>query len=574
MTRTALVLFKSELPKRSPAWWSQFDTLIAPIALESEAKKRRLAFESLESLVDAGSIQEAAAFLSELAQISYPNGVRVSESVTYQGYELWWLQYDELYYRQCLPYTKYRRLMTHLLAFSHVTLCTPPSSPLFHAFLGSRGANYKIEGGARSFPSLGIWLQVFISLVSWPLLVIKRPSVLLYTGDLFDPPRDHSFRMRFIYEELYRRKISFVEFIRSMEPAKTMISHALVRRRPVLYSYAIKVVISWLAGGRSDDTKSVMGSADTDHAFKLALASTYVRNVRGVRWSIRVMNFLIRSIGIRAALIPAASSRTGHEVLGCKIAGIPTIGVLHGAASRYYNVYDFMPEFRGEKRISLDLYGMWSKWWRDYYVASGKAYGPEQLVVSGPMRPMRAGSVVRPSRSGGSVKVLFVSEQLAEPSEVLPYLSALLDDSRVEVYLTFRSYRDGFEDWLKVYHPEILKKVNEKNIIRTGIQDAIGRADVVVGSHSTAVLEALFQMRPIVFFNTRKWGDYFGLESLNERYGIFANDPKQLVKFAIESEQAPQSTLEELTEMFFGDPHKNGSAWVVDEIEKRIRVKV
>ena len=107
MTRTALVLFKSELPKRSPAWWSQFDTLIAPIALESEAKKRRLAFESLESLVDAGSIQEAAAFLSELAQISYPNGVRVSESVTYQGYELWWLQYDELYYRQCLLYTKY-----------------------------------------------------------------------------------------------------------------------------------------------------------------------------------------------------------------------------------------------------------------------------------------------------------------------------------------------------------------------------------------------------------------------------------------------------------------------------------
>jgi len=571
MTRATLVLFKSELPKRSSEWWSQFSTLIAPAFLETEAKKRGLSFESLESFVDAGSIQEAAAFLSELAQVTYPNGARVSESVTYEGYELWWLQYDELYYRQCLPYIKYRRLLNHLRGLSQVTLCAPPSSPLFHAFLGAHGADYNIEDGSKSLPSIGIWLQVFLSLMSWSLLVMWRPSVLLYTGDLFDPPRDHSFRMRFIYEELYRRKISFVEFIRSMEPTKTMLSHAFVRRRPVIYSYAIKVVISWLAGGSAEYARPVSNSTNPDHAFKLALASTYIRNVRGVTWSIKVMNLLVRSIGVRAALIPAASSRTGHEVLGCKIANIPTIGVLHGAASRYYNVYDFMPEFQGKKRLSLDLYGMWSSWWREYYLANGKAYGPDQLVVSGPMRPMLT-TVVPRSRVSGPIKVLFVSEQLAEPSEVLPYLSALLDDPRVEVHLTFRSYRDGFEDWLKVHHPEILRKVNEANIIRTGIQDAIGHSDVVVGSHSTAVLEALFQMRPIVFFNTRKWGDYFGLESLNEKYGIFASDPKQLVKFAIESDRAPQSILEELTEMFFGDPHKNGSAWVVDEVEKRIRM--
>lgn len=567
MTRTALILFKSELPKRSSAWWGQFNALIAPVSLESEAKKRGLSFESLESFVDAGSIQEAAAFLSELAQVTYPNGVRVSESVTYEGYELWWLHYDELYYRQCLPYTKYRRLLTYLLKFSHVTLCAPPSSPLFHAFLGAHGANYRIEDGSRSIPPIGIWLQVFISLVSWPLLVIKRPSVLLYTGDLFDPPRDHSFRMRFIYEELYRRNISFVEFIRSMESTKTMLSHAFVRRRPVVYSYAIKVVISWLAGRRVDYARVVSNSTAADHAFKLALVSTYIRNVRGVTWSIKVMNLLVRSIGVRAALIPAASSRTGHEVLGCKIANIPTIGVLHGAASQYYNVYDFMPEFRGKKRLSLDLYGMWSSWWRDYYLANGKAYGPDQLVVSGPMRPMRADAVPH-LRGNGPIKVLFVSEQLAEPSEVLPYLSVLLNDSRVEVIFTFRSYRDGFEDWLKAHHPEMLRRVKEENIIRTGIQEAIDRSDVVVGSHSTAVLEALFQMRPIIFFNTRKWGDYFGLEPLNEKYGIFANNPEQLVRFVIESESAPESTLKELREMFFGDAQKNGSAWVVDEVEK------
>lgn len=570
MKHKALILFKSEIPERSLGWWKKFDTCIAPASLEPQVKKRGLAFESIEDLIDPGSIQEATVFLGELAKITDEHGRRISESVVYEGYELWWLQYDELYYRQCLPYTKYRRLMNHLREYAYVALCSPPSSPLFHSFLSAHAIQYSIEDGSRSFPSIGIWAQVLLSLVSWPILLVKRPSVLLYTGDLFDPPRDHSFRMRYVYEELYRRRLPFVEFIRSMEPAKKMLEHAFVRRRPVIYSYAIKVVLSWLAG-TNIDYKKLVRAGDPDRSFKHTLASVYICNTRGVIWSIKVMHILIWSIGIRAALIPAASSRTGHEVLGCKLAHVPTIGVLHGAASRYYNVYDFMPEYRGSKRIALDLYGMWSAWWRDYYLTNGKIYGPEHLVVSGPMRPSLFSTSTRPVRGDGPLRVLFVSEQLAEPAEVLPYLLALLNDPRVEVYATFRSYRDGFEDWLKKNHPDILSRIGESRSIRTGIQDAIGRSDVVVGSHSTAVLEALFQMRPIVFFKTHKWGDYFGLESMNSRYGIFADKPEQLVQFVIESERAPQSTLEELREMFFGDPYKNGSAWVVNEIENRIR---
>lgn len=561
-----LVVFGAKLPRKQVF---DYDCIIAPATLEPEVRAKNVAFETLESLVDPGSIEEATAFLHELATATLPDGTRVSESITYQGYELWWVNYDELYVRQCLPYTQYRRLLAHLKEYSNITLEAPPAAALFYIFLQAHGCRYSIQGNVRRFPPVGIWLQVFISLVSWPVLMLMRPKIMMYTGDLFDPPRDHSFRMRLIYDELRARKLPFIEFIRSLEPVTTVLAHAGKRRRPVIYSYAIKVVIVWLFG-RDTSREPLPRASDPERAFKLALASTSLGNVQATIWCVRVMTWFIRSIGVRAALIPSASSRTFHEVLGCRLAKIPTIGILHGAASKYYNVYDFMPEYRGAKRLSLDVYGMWSQWWRDYYLANGKAYTADQLVVSGPMRPLTVPPVPRVRARHGALRVLFIAEQLAEPGEILPYLEALMQAEGLELFFKFRSYSDGFEEWLKVQRPDLLERVDSAHILRGTMPDAIAHADVVVGSHSTAVLEALLSLTPIVFFYTKKWGDYFSLEPMNARYGIFAKNPKQLIEYVVQSKNAPEETLKELRDMFFGDPYKNGSAWVVDELQKHL----
>lgn len=565
----ALVLFGNELPRERGAAYS---VVIAHAALEPDTRACGLAFEALEGFVDPGSVVEAAAFAEELAQVMLPSGTRVSDSILYHGYKLWWINYDELYYRQCIPYTQYRRLLEHLAGFSHVTLVTPPASGLFRSYLGVHGCAYQIVGGAKRFPSIGIWLQVLISLISLPLLMLKRPGLLVYTGDLFDPPRDYSFRMHFIYQELRGRKVPFVEFIRSLEPTCTMLAHAWKRRRPVIYSYAIKVVLSWMAGSGGRRALAP-ASGDPAQAFKLALASLYVPDTRAITWSIRAMNFLARIIGVRAALIPAGGSRTFHEILGCKLAGVPTIGILHGAPSRYYNAYDFMPGFTGEKMLSVDIYGVWSEWWREQYIRYSRAYKPEQLRVSGPMRPLlkQGGATHVPETREGLLKILFISEQSAAPEEIMPYLSKLLADSRLELYFKFRSYRDGFEEWLKVHHPEILERVGTDRILYGTMQEAIAHCHVTVGSYSTAVLEALLQEKPPVFFNTRKWGDCYGLAPLNTTYGIFATSPEQLVEYVVRSTDAPRETLKELQQMFFGDPHKNGSAWLVDQLEEVLR---
>lgn len=242
-------------------------------------------------------------------------------------------------------------------------------------------------------------------------------------------------------------------------------------------------------------------------------------------------------------------------------------------ASRFYNTYDFMPGFDGRRSLSVGEYGLWSEWWREYYAKYSKVLKPEQLVVSGPMRPYLTKISGIPSipHSNGKVRVLFVSEQLAVPAEAVAYLEALLRSDDVSVFISFRVDRDGFEDWLKVNRPDLLEQIQAERVIRTGIMDALTYVDVAVGSHSTGVLESLYTEKCPIFYETSKWGDYFDLQEHRSPYSFYVRSPEALVEVVKTAPSIPPAELERLKERFFGDPHKNGSAWVVDRLEEYLR---
>jgi hypothetical protein len=300
------------------------------------------------------------------------------------------------------------------------------------------------------------------------------------------------------------------------------------------------------------------------------LVSThYLRDIKGTILAIRAIKFILKFIGIKAAIINDTTSRNSHEVLACKLLDIKTVGIQHSVTSKHVHVCDFVSGFGGENHLSVDKFGLWSEWWKEYYIKNSEAYKQEQLYVSGPMRPLlgKEGSAVNVARSKGkgAIKVLFVSEQLATPSEVVPYLLALINEKDISVYIKFRSYRDSFERWLKENQPSILNKVG---IIKGNMHEAVSEFDVTVGSYSTGALEALLQLKPPIFFNTNKWGDYYELRSFDSEYNFFAENSKELIDYIKKSREIPREILEELQNRYFGDPYKNGSKWVVEEAEK------
>lgn len=583
--KSVLVVFGRTLPEKTQRWWRQWDIVVASKRLGSEIKEHRTAFVDLDTLIGPGSIYEASALLEELSYLKRDDGTRISKSFLYKGYELWWTHYDDFFHYFCLPYTQYKDLLSYLKDFQEVYFYRPPFRNLFIYYLQAYGSiTHTLSEQSLKSPSFlpfGVFLQILITCLCIPVLAVKRSRLMVYIGDKFEKDKDYDFRMKFIYEELRKKQIPFVEFIRSLESWKIILQHAFVRRRPIIYTEGVAFTgrfLSILSGGhrrtkKKFETLYFSSSINSEVRFKFLVATHYFRTVSDDMWSIRILQYILRCIGVRTAAIDKASSRNFCTVLGCKLNRISTVGILHGVASRHYNVYDFMPGFDGEKQLSVDTYGLWSEWWKEYYVKNSKAYKPEQLHVSGLMRPLEKRNT--PStlsnelqKNDVPIKVLLVPGELSNPKEIMPYLQSLMNAKDISFFLTFRPYRDGFKNWLIENDPQIIEKIGKDKILLGDIHDVIAQCDIVVGTYSTAVLEALLSVKPLVFFSTKKWGDYFNLKNYNSEYKFFAENPRELIDCVIRNRDVSSDTLKKLQERFFGDPYINGSKWVVEQLEK------
>ena len=160
---------------------------------------------------------------------------------------------------------------------------------------------------------------------------------------------------------------------------------------------------------------------------------------------------------------------------------------------------------------------------------------------------------------------------MTAPTEAIPYLQTLVEAKGLSVHITFRPYRDDFEKWLREHYSETLEKIGEEKILRGDIHDAIAQCDVIVGAYSTAVLEGLLQFRVPVFFRTKKWGDYYSLKEYDEEHSFFAENPAELIAKIKNARTVSKEDLKKLQERYFGDPYKNGSKWVVDQLEQALR---
>lgn len=584
--KSVLVIFSGDLPKKSEKWWQHFETVIAPKQIKKLIHKD-ITFVNIDNLIGAGNNYEASIFTKELSLLTLPNGSRISKSFMYKGYELWWIYYHNLFLYFCLPYTQYKKLLEYVTSFNNVCLYQPPYKSLFVYYLQAYECEFNIIHKKNikftNFLPFGIFLQIIATFIFLPLLIVNKHRIMVFIGDKLDKSKDYDFRMKFIYKELRQRNLPFVEFIRSMESWRKVLKHMFIRKRLVIYSEGVIFIgrlISFITGGHRR-AKQKFGhrnfalEIDSEKRFKLLIATQHLLSAYDDIWAIRIMKWILRAIGVRATLVTLASERNFHAVLGCKLNNIPVIGILHGAASYNYNVHDFLPGFDGTKMLSVDKYGVWSEWWKEYYLRNGKAYRPEQLFVSGPMRPINKISNQNVTTDKkihtGPIRILFISEQLAIPSETFPYLEALLQLPRADFLLSFR-FRpnpDGFKDWLLKNRPDILER-NDIMISKGELQDAIKNNDVVIGSHSTAVLEALFQYKVPILFKTQKWGDNFELRDYSKDNSFFAEDPDGLIEKIKKAHTVSRDDLNKLLERFFGNPYKNGSKWAIEEIEKLI----
>lgn len=577
-SRTALVVFGKEFPFKHFAG-RKYDTIVADKRLSKDIEALGSQFIDIGALVDPGSVYEAGDFLESLSSLELPNGPTISKAFEYKGYQLWWIHYGDLFTYFSLPYTQYKRMLEYLREFESISFFQPSYYQLFALYLEAYGSKVHFISSSKraSLSSLpfGIFLQMVLTILSLVVLIILRCPVMIFTGDKFEQGRDYDFRLKLVYEELRGRRIPFVEFIRSLEPWQIVMSHAITRGRPSVYSEAVAFMgkfLSIISGGRSIIQRK-FGSevlnleTDPQTRFKLMVATQYLLGANDDVWTIRIMKIILRIIGVKSAMVVASSERNIHAVLGLKLNNIPTVGIMHGVATPYGTPYDFLLGYKGDKKFTTDMYGVWSDWWKHYYIKNSNAYTAEQLYVSGPMRPLAAKQKNSPLVEGGLPRVLFVAEQTADPLEVMPYLKELIKSRKIELAIKFRPYRDGFENWLMEHEPDILTS-RQTRILKGNMQEAIEDADIVIGCHSTGVLEALLQLRVPIFIKTDKWGDYYKMGENTSTKEFIANNPKELIAKLVKARLISEKILKRLREQYFGDPYRNGSKWTVDKLEQ------
>lgn len=296
--------------------------------------------------------------------------------------------------------------------------------------------------------------------VAWSCLVLallcttRRRAILVFTHfrDIVDA-RDT--QMGPLVDELSERGEKFVEL--TLIPFGFALIRNLVLKRRLFVSHTAVLALAWFGSfGSAARTK---------------------RNRRIVsRW-------LLRALRPRVVYLIDESGSGQPLLLAARELGIPVVGVQHGAfvGSRQYDA-TLSASF---DVVAVDTLCVWSEWYGRRLCAVSPIYDASNVRVTGRLRHAPApGSATTPARP----RVLVIGERDTEYRDMVqPFLAAL----------TAGGYSVRWRT-----HP-----AERRNHASDSAADALRDHDIVIGSGSSALLEALYFERPVVILCSASFDD-------------------------------------------------------------------
>ena len=533
---------------------------------------------------EIANVQEAYTVTEKIYAGRFADGSSVSQEITYGGHELLWYFQQLAYIQHVMPFLEWRRLLYlfqgYDAVYAHGT--SGMLAELFRMYclafdtrfgalhsLGSRSKTWVLPVYRRA-----VWfVPLLVSLLSWPVLMVRRPKILLWQGSDYITSNDYDFRLEHIYKELRTRDIHFVEFIRAIQPPRTLIKNIWIRRRAVVYHNMIVQLVPFIPAIRYLLAKrrvwrklpDLVDQESGTTRFFLLLAIKQFHSCFSLQTSAQLLRIVVRSIGIKAFVSTEAVSRNAEVLLACKLAGVPTIGIQSANAVRYFVIDDYLPGFQGTQLSpAFDEFGLWSPYWRDYVIKHSHIYRGENTFVSGPLRPLQLDHDRLDGRLGDGTgephtRVLLISEPLTDPGEIVPFVEEISRSESMSISIKCRPERNDNIVPATRHLPNVA--------LFTGtLTEAYGTCDVVLGSHSTAILEAAIALKPIVLLSTRKWGDYY--DNKVDKIGEFVGQPRDLTAAINSAVRTPLLELRRRRDRLWGDSQLNGAATVVDRLER------
>jgi hypothetical protein len=391
------------------------------------------------------------------------------------------------------------------------------------------------------------------------LFFILRPgkNIGTYTGDFIYKNTKSDFRLNHLYEKYEQNSIQYIEFIRDTK-IRNFFINIYKRRRFAIYYTAIIFFVDLL-------TKKTQYSKQPKDFYQSVLYGYHHANIV-LKKSTLIIERILEILRVDRLVLISFSSRSAHLAIAAKSLDINTIGIMHGLQQKDYAVYEFIQSYQEDKKIGCDVYGVWSDYYLEYFKQFSKISNTDSFQHSGLLRPVKNINQVSPFEriSENKIKVLLISEPLVSVLEIIPYIKCLLENNDIEVAIKVRPMvRDSYYEKMKAELP----CAKNLDVFSGDIMEVGKKFDVFVGSYSTAVIEASLIGKISVLLDTKKWGDYFDVDTLITNRHLLVKSPEMLynhILSRIENEQS-LGTIELTRDRFFGDK-RDGTQWIVDQL--------
>jgi hypothetical protein len=483
----------------------------------------------------------------------------------YDGLKITWSWYSDIF-QFCIKYLEILKLIEAIDLFNAENIDLVGIHPQYKKVLELYFFDKKIN--ASHFVNRRLlfikeisfnFLMLLYSLVSISFLSLSnKKRVGSYTGDFVYRGTGSDYRLNHLYKKYHKNKINYIEFIRETT-IKNFFLNIFKRKRFAIYFTSIIYFINLF------HKKSVYKKKPSN--FYESIIFKYHNPNEVFIKSTNLFTKLLKAINISEMVLISFSSRSAHLRVAAKSINVKTIGIMHGLQQKEYAVYEFMESYNESMKIGCDVYGVWSPHYLNYFKKYTKIMNLENIYYSGLLRPVekfdKINSFQRTSLT--KIKVLIISEPLVSASEIVPFLKHLLKHDDIEVAIKLRPMvRDTYYEEMKVMFPQSLNL----KVFDGKIEDVAHNYDVFLGSNSTAVIEASLYGKVSVLLNTKKFSDYFEMDSLIPGHLFLVKSPENLYDHIISRVNHENSlkTIIKIRDRFFGD-NLDGAQWIIDQIE-------
>lgn len=398
--------------------------------------------------------------------------------------------------------------------------------------------------------------DVFFFLFSLISLLIaattKRSNLsLIGTNDVYSPKTLGDFRYGKLYASLHSSNINYLELVSDISYSYSF-SNLLKRRRLCIYINSIfRLTQSNRYSRQLHNQLSKEKNADVWTSFISYLPT---------RRQINIYRLIILLLDPNNIVAWEYSHRSSALIIASKSLNKKVLGIMHGLALNNYMVHEFITPFTDiSKKLGPDIMGVWSVWLLEYYLKHSAIYN--KLEVSGPLRkPVFATisfSETTTFKHPRPYSFLLIGEPLADYHEIVPYLH-FISELGHSINFKSRPNIDSLE-----YASFALKSGLVDKVVDDDMETAFLAHDIILGTHSTAVIEAALFSRNFLLLCSSKWGNYFNVTS-----DFFVPSPGR-IQSALDL--LPSQNLDLVRERYFGSVNSlSGHDWLVNKLKSPI----